>query len=88
MTYALIENEMVSNLIWLYEGNADDFPSAVPIGERSVMIGDHYADGVFTRDGEALLTPLEEAEHTICALDEMVVELEYQNVLLELGLLA
>ena len=30
MNYALIENGVVPNLIWLYSGNEADFPSAVP----------------------------------------------------------
>ena len=31
MNYALIENGIVANIIWLYPANAGDFPSAVPI---------------------------------------------------------
>lgn len=86
MNYVLIENGVVTNIIWLYSGNAGDFPNAVPLGDRPVRIGDAYADGVFTRDGVPVLTPLEEAEATIAALDASVVELSYQNVLLELGI--
>lgn len=86
MNYALIENGIVANLIWLNESNADDFSSAVPIGERPVAIGDAYADGAFTRDGEPVLTPFEEAGKTIAALDAAIVDLEYQNVMLELGI--
>lgn len=86
MIYAMVESGRVTNLLSLQEGNADDFPSAVPIGDRPVAIGDAYADGAFTRDGERVLTPLEEAGKTIAALDAAVVELEYQNVMLELGI--
>lgn len=86
MNYALIENGIVANLIWLNESNADDFPSAVPIGDRPVAIGDAYAHGAFTRDGKPVLTPLEEAGKTIAALDAAVVDLEYRNVMLELGI--
>lgn len=56
MNYALIENGVVINLIWLYPGNAADFPTAVPVGDVPVAIGDSYADGVFTRDGQPVLT--------------------------------
>lgn len=59
MNYALIENGIVTNIIWLYPGNADDFPTAVPCGDYPVAIGDTYADGAFYRDGEKLLTPVE-----------------------------
>lgn len=56
MNYALIENGVVTNLIWLYPGNAADFPTAVPMGDVPAAIGDTYADGVFYRDGEPVLT--------------------------------
>lgn len=56
MNYALIENGVVTNLIWLYPGNAADFPTAVPMGDVPAAIGDSYADGVFYRDGEPVLT--------------------------------
>lgn len=51
MTYAKIENGIVTNLMEIYH-NTDEFPDCVPIGDRTVQIGDAYADGVFTRDGE------------------------------------
>jgi len=86
MNYALIENGTVTNIIWLYEGNAGDFPGAVPIGDRPVQIGDAYAGGVFTRDGVPVLTQLEIERQTIAGLDAMVIELSYQNVMLELGI--
>lgn len=61
MNYALIENEVVTNIIWLYETNADEFPDAVKLGERQVEIGDTYEDGKFFRDGAEVLTAEEEA---------------------------
>lgn len=86
MNYALVENGIVVNLIWLNPGNAGDFPDAVALGDRPVAIGDAYADGVFTRDGLPVLTPMEDAQELTARLDEAVVELEYQNVLLAMGL--
>jgi len=62
MNYALIENGIVSNIIWLYPGNAADFPNAVPCGDYAVAIGDTYTEGVFYRDGERMLTPVEQAQ--------------------------
>ena len=59
MNYALIENGIVTNIIWLYEGNASDFPAAVKLGDRPVAIGDTYIDGKFYRDGNEVLTALE-----------------------------
>lgn len=61
MNYALIENGVVTNIIWLYETNADEFPGAVKLGERQVEIGDTYEDGRFYRDGAEVLTAEEEA---------------------------
>ena len=62
MDYALIQNGLVTNIIWLYPGNASDFPAAVPCGDYPVAIGDTCADGVFYRNGERLLTPVEQAQ--------------------------
>lgn len=62
MNYALIENNIVANVIWLYSGNAHDFPNAVALGDRPVAIGDSYIDGRFFRDGGEVLTALETAE--------------------------
>lgn len=61
MNYALIENGVVTNIIWLYSGNAGDFPSAVPCGDVPVAIGDTWDGEHFFRDGVQVLTPLEEA---------------------------
>lgn len=62
MNYALIENGIVTNIIWLYETNAEEFPSAVKLGERQVEIGDTYEDGKFYRDGVEVLTAEEAAQ--------------------------
>ena len=57
MVYALIENGIVANIIWLYSGNAADFPCAVPLGDIPAAVGDTY-DGVhFYRDGVRVLSP-------------------------------
>jgi hypothetical protein len=85
MNYAIVENGLVTNIIWLYEGNADEFSSAIPLGDRPVGIGDTYVDGVFSRDGVTVLTPLETAQATIGELDDAVVDYAYQNALLTLG---
>lgn len=61
MNYALIENGIVTNIIWLYETNADEFPAAVKLGERQVEIGDTYEDGKFFRDGAEVLTAEEQS---------------------------
>ena len=80
MNYALITNGVVSNIIWLYDGNAQEFPDAVKLGDRPVGIGDTYTDGKFYRDGVEVLTPLEQAQAEIdaykAALNELGVKTE------------
>lgn len=62
MNYALIENGVVTNIIWLYSGNAGDFPSAVPCGDVPVAIGDTYDGEHFYRGGVQVLSALEQAQ--------------------------
>lgn len=61
MNYALIEDGFVTNVIWLYPGNANEFPDAVPMNDVPAGIGDSFIDGVFYRDGEKVLTEAEQA---------------------------
>lgn len=44
MNYALVENVVVTNLIWLYPANAAEFPNAVPMGDRGEFIEDCIAE--------------------------------------------
>lgn len=87
MNYALIENNIVTNIIWLYPGNASDFPNAVPMNDIPAGIGDEYIDGKFYRDGEELLTQLDalikKSNSTIAALDVALVEATYNNLVEE-----
>lgn len=62
--YALVENGVVTNIIWLCPSNAGDFPGAVCVSDRPVAIGDQYADGVFTRDS----VPVPTEEERLAAL--------------------
>lgn len=71
MNYALIKNGIVTNLIWLHPGNASDFPGAVPLGDVPAAIGDTYADGVFWRDGERVLSLAEQLAAAQAALAEI-----------------
>lgn len=60
MNYAIIENNIVINLAWLYPNTP--FLNAVPCDDYPVAIGDTYSDGRFYRNGELVMSPLEEAE--------------------------
>lgn len=61
MNYALIEDGIVANVIWLHPANASDFPGAVALNDIPAGIGDSYEDGVFYRNGEKVLTAAEQA---------------------------
>lgn len=76
MNYALVENGVVTNLIWLYPGNAGDFPTAVPMGDVPAAIGDTYADGVFYRDGKPVETLAQRSQDMAEALALLGVETE------------
>ena len=75
LNYALVENGVVTNVIWLCNSNASDFPNAVCVSDRPVAISDQYAGGVFTRDGEAVPT-FAEIEAAALAAAEATEELE------------
>lgn len=87
MNYALIENGIVTNVIWLYPFNASDFPNAVPMGDVPAGIGDTYEDGNFYRDGDRVLTYsesmsqiIDEQEATIAELDAALLDAAYENI--------
>ena len=65
MNYALIENGVVTNIIWLYSANAEDFPSAVPCGDVPVAIGDTYDGQDFYREGEKVVSTLTAAQQEV-----------------------
>lgn len=58
MNYALVENGVVTNIIWLHPMNANDFQNAVPTNGLPIQIGDTYTNGKFYREGkEIIITP-------------------------------
>ena len=59
MNYALIENGIVTNLIWLHPMNASEF-SAVPINDLPIQIGDVYEDKKFYRNGKEITKEIEQ----------------------------
>lgn len=74
MNYALLENGLVTNLIWLHPGNAADFPSAVPLGDVPAAIGDVYSGGAFWRGGVKVLTAAEQAVADVLAEIERALD--------------
>lgn len=76
MRYALIDNGIVSNIIELNETNAGDFSNAIKTDTRPVAIGDSYIDEKFYRDNKEILTPAEEIEKYLAALQTLGVNTE------------
>ena len=80
MLYALIENNKVKNIISADEKGAESLIAAglnlVPTNEKPVAIGDDYTDCKFYRDGNEILTPLEES---------LLVQADMQEALSILG---
>lgn len=54
--YALVDDGVVYNIIWMLRSNEQDFPDAVCMGDLPIRIGDTYQDGVFYHDGEPVST--------------------------------
>lgn len=57
---ALIENSTVTNMLWCSDSEPETDAIINP-ADRPVAIGDTYSGGKFYRDGEEILTQLEEA---------------------------
>ena len=83
MNYALVENGIVTHIIWLNERNEAEWPNAVRLYDRMVEVGDTYDGEKFRRDGTEVLTAAEVAQQEIetykAALHELGVETE-ENV--------
>ena len=73
MRYAIIQDNIVTNIIALRDTNAKDFPGAVALHERPVGIGDTYQDGKFYRGGQEVLTSQEEIAQYKAALNTLGV---------------
>lgn len=68
--YAMIENGVVTNVIWLCSSNAADFPSAVSVQGRLVSVGDTFENGVFYHEG----VPVPTEEERIALLEAELEE--------------
>ena len=72
MNYAIVENRTVVNII---VGPLPEGMNGIPVEDRQVAIGDHYSNGVFTQNGEIIMTDAER----ISALQARIAELEAQT---------
>ena len=74
-TMAIIDNEVVVNMIWCNDNTPDTETQKDP-GDRPVGIGDTYSDGKWYRDGVEILTPLEQAQKNVESLQAQMTELD------------
>ncbi len=72
MNYAIVEDGTVVNMI---VGPLPEGMDGIPVEDRPVAIGDHYSNGVFTQNGEIVMTDAER----IVALQAHIAELEAQT---------
>lgn len=75
MNYALIENGIVVNIIYLHPMNADEFTNAVSFGDLPIQIGDTYTNRKFYRDGVEIIlsgTNMNEQEF----VDQLIAEVK------------
>ena len=68
-TMAQIENGVVVNMLWCSDREVQT-DTLIAVADRPVGIGDTYDGSNFYRDGEKVLTPLEDAQKLLAALRE------------------
>ena len=72
-TMAKIVGGTVANLLWCSD-SAVDTDELKSTGDYLVEIGDAYSHGAWYRDGERLLSPLEQAQAQLRELSEAYTE--------------
>lgn len=77
---ALVDNGVVVNILWCSDRESET-ETLIDTADRPAAIGDSYESGKFYRNGEEVLTPLEEARKQ---LEEMALELADAKAALEL----
>lgn len=70
MNYALLDNGIVTNIIWINPEHQDSFPNGVSTNDLLILPGDEYKDGKFYRNGEEVTatsepTPTPEQRYTL-----------------------
>lgn len=72
MDYALVEDGIVTNLVWLHPMNAEEFQNAVPTNGLLIWIGDTYEEGKFYRNGEEITIVPTEQTYTLDEAAELL----------------
>lgn len=74
-TMAQIDNGVVSNMLWCSDLEAQT-ETLIDIAALPVGIGDTYDGADFYRDGEKVLTPLEDAQKLLAEYEAALSEIE------------
>lgn len=72
-SFAKIENGIVTDILWIAETNADEFPDCIRLDGRPVEIGDTYDGETFYHDGAKVLTTAERLADAESALNVLGV---------------
>ena len=89
LNYAIVENGVVTNIIWINPNDVRDFPNAVCCQGKPVNIGDTYNDGEFYDSNnnviityeKMMLDALNKANQIIVELDTALLETTYQSII-------
>ena len=74
--FAIVENGVVSNVLWGMVYNSDEWPNAIQVNDLAVQIGDSYENGKFYRNGEEVLSRTEEEADMREALSILGVKID------------
>ena len=74
--FAIVENGVVSNVLWGMVYNSDEWPNAIQVNDLAVQIGDSYENGKFYRNGEEVLSRAEEEADMKEALSILGVKID------------
>lgn len=74
--FAIVENGVVSNVLWGMVYNSDEWPNAIQVNDLAVQIGDSYENGKFYRNGEEVLSRAEEEADMREALSILGVKID------------
>ena len=74
-TMAVIDGGIVVNMIWCSDYTPET-DTRKDLGDRPVGIGDTYTDGHWYRDGEEVLTPLEQAQKELADLQSQIADMD------------
>ena len=73
---AYIENNIVITILWCSDSEPQT-ENLIDVFDCPVAIGDMYISGTFYRNGEPVLTPLEQAQKTIAEYESTLFKIQY-----------